>query len=69
MYVRMLIRNTRISAHTIQFLKFLNLNIALQFLKFSCIVYWYINLKQFAIYISCIDNFYLKYRYLSCIVN
>ena len=42
---------------------------ALHFLKFSCIVYSCIDLKQFTIYISCIDNFYLKYRYLSCVVN
>ena len=44
-------------------------NRALQFLKFLCIVDSCIDLKQFTIYISCIDNFYLKYRYLSCIVN
>ena len=40
---------------------------ALQFLKFSCIVYSCIYNIPLTIYISCIHNLFLQYRYLSCI--
>ena len=40
---------------------------ALQFLKFSCIVYSCIYNKPLSIYIWCIHNLFLQYRYLSCI--
>ena len=40
---------------------------ALQFFKFSCILYSCIYNKPLTIDISCIHNLFLQYRYLSCI--
>ena len=48
-------------------LELYNCTRALQFLKFSCIVYSCIYNKILTIYILCIHNLFLIYRYLSCI--